>query len=132
MSARLALSLAALAATLASAEEPSRRVYLVAWGAAEICTPERREIMDEFDRQLREELSRRGALARGFKEGNGAIVLRPSLEVAPTTITLDLVALRSSDRKLLGSASVKVSGATRAAQLRALVQRACLEADQFD
>jgi hypothetical protein len=132
MRARLALGIALFAATLVSAETPGRRVYLVTWGTAELSTPERREIMDQFDRQLRDELSRRGALALGRNAGELVIVLRPSLEVAPTAITLDLVGVRGSDQKLLGSATMKVSGSSREAQLRALVERACAEAEQFE
>lgn len=131
MRARIALGALLLVGTVASAAVP-QRLYVVSWGNPGQCTPERRALMEQFDRQLRDELSRQGAAVVDRKDPRGAIVLRPSLEVQARTLKLNLVGLRSSDQKLLGSASVKASGASRAAQLRALVKRACAEADQFD
>jgi hypothetical protein len=52
--------------------------------------------------------------------------------VHPRGLSLDLVGVRSGDKKLLGSISVTAGGATREAQLKALVRHACFEASQFE
>ncbi len=119
-----------LATSMACAATP--RTYLVTWVAAAEATPERRALMEKLDRQLRDELRRRGGTVIDKKGAASAIVLRPSLEVLPKGLELNLVGVRDADQKLLGSVSVKAAGASRDAQLRALVARACLEVDQFE
>lgn len=132
MRARLALGALLLAGTLVSAAEPVRHVYVVTWASEVEASPERRALIEQFDRRLRSELRRRGATVLDRKGTQAAIVLRPSLEVLPQSIRLNLVGVRSADQKLLGNMSMKASGVNRDAQLRAIVTRACLEADQFD
>ena len=83
----------------------------------------------QADQQLREELRRRGASVVEGQPGAAAIVLKPSLEVFPRAMELHLVGVR--DQKLLGTISMKAAGSSRDAQLRALVTRACVEAEQL-
>ena len=130
MRSRLILGALLLTASLACATTP--RVYLVTWVAAAEASPERRALMAKFDVQLRDELRRRGATVIDKKSGVPAIVLRPSLEVTPKGLKLNMIGLRGADQKLLGSVSVKAAGSTRDAQLRAIVSQACSEADQFE
>lgn len=127
MLARLALGTLLLAGTLVSGAAP-RRVYVVTWGNVVERSPERRALIEQADQQLREALTRRGAEVIEGQAGS-AIVLKPSLEVFPQALGLRLVGVR--DQKLLGSVSMKAAGSSRNAQLRALVSRACVEAEQL-
>lgn len=127
----LPLAVLLLAATV-SAAEPARRVFVVTGVSAGDGSAERRAIVEQFDRRFRDELHRRGATVTDQKDTQAAILLRPSLEVLPRGLKLNLVGSRTADQKLLGSISAKASGASRNAQLRALVTRACLEAEQFE
>lgn len=121
-----------LAAFVASADPP-RRVYLVTSPLPGGLSPESLALRAEFEFQLRDELRRRGAtVLERQDERVSAIVLRPRLEILPRGLSLELVGVRSGDKKLLGSISVKAGGATREAQLKALVRHACFEASQFD
>lgn len=120
-----------LAGTLACASAAPRRLYVVTWGKVEL-SAEGRVLNEQFDRQLRSELARRGAAVIESSDSRAAIVLRPSLEVLPKGITLNLVGVRSTDQKLLGSVSMKAAGSSREAQLRAIVTRAGVEADRFE
>ena len=126
---RLALAALLLAATLVHAAEP--RVYVVAWGKTVERTAEKRAVVEQFDRALRDELRRRGATVLGPNDRSPAIVLRPRLEISSKGLKLNLVAVRSGDQELLGSICVKAAGSSRDAQVRALVTRACLEADDL-
>ena len=118
-------------AVLAAA--PTARVYVVVSSRPAGLSPESRELKDQFELQLRDELRRGGATVIDQQNPHVvAIVLRPRLEVLPKGLSLNLVGVRSGDQKLLGSISVKAGGATREAQLRALVRHACFEASQFE
>ena len=127
---RLSLAALLLAATLATASEPAR-VYVVSWGTSVERSAEKRSVVEQFDRKLRDELRRRGATVVDRADHSPAIVLRPRLEVSAKGLKLNLVALRSADQQLLGSISLKAAGASRDAQVRALVTRACLEAEEL-
>ena len=128
MSARLALAILLLAGTMVSGAAP-HRVYVVSWGQGGDVSPEGRSLIAQADRQLRDELRRRGASVLEGQPGAAAIVLKPRLEVFPRAMELQLVGVR--DQKLLGSISMKAAGSNREAQLRALVSRACAEADRL-
>ena len=102
----------------------------MSWASTGEASPERSALIAQADRQLREELRRRGA---SVVEGQGlraAIVLKPSLEVFPRALKLSVVGVR--DQKLLGTISTRAAGSNRDAQLRAIVNRACVEADLFE
>jgi hypothetical protein len=129
MSARLLLIASMLGAALSSAA-PSPRVYVVSWAGGER-SPEAHALVEQADRALRDELRRRGANVVDSAPAVGAIVLRPSLAVLPQALELKVVGLRSTDRALLGTISTRASGSTRSAQLRAVVQRACREAEEL-
>ena len=126
MLARLAFGALLLVGTLASSARP-QRVYVVKWGSGIDASPERRALTEQLDRQLRDELRRRGASV--VEQSVQAIVLKPSLEIFPRALKLNLVGVR--DQKLLGTISMKAAGSNREAQLRAVVNQACLEADLF-
>lgn len=132
MPARLALSSLVLVATLASATS-TQRVYVVRWPTDGDVSVERRALVEQVDRRLRDELARCGmtVLAAGEAAGpRGAVVLRPRLEVAPSSLTLQLLSLR--DQKVLGTSSTKASGTSRKAQLRGVVSRVCDEARRLE
>lgn len=129
MIARLALVAALLVSTGSSAIS-SPRVYALAWSREAGATPERRELVAQVDRQLRDELERRGASVVEAA-GPSTIVLKPNLEVLPTAMRLEVIGVRGVDQKLLGTISAKASGASRSAQLKALVKRVCAESEQL-
>ena len=121
-----------LAGTVLAAD-PVARVYVVISPRPAGLSPESSELRDQFELQLREELRRGGATVIDRQDPRVvAIVLRPRLEVLPKGLSLNLVGVRSGDQKLLGSISVQAGGATREAQLRAIVRHACFEASQFE
>lgn len=109
----------------------SPRVYAVSWSQAEV-SGERRALVGEVDRQLRDELRRRGATVIDGDARRAAIVLKPSLEIVPGGLRLSLVSVRTADQKLLGAISTKASGASQQALVRALVARTCNEATQLE
>lgn len=129
MLARLSMCAVLLAGTLVGAVTAPRRVYVVTWGADRHGSSESRALIAQADRQLREELRRRGAAVIEGQATRAAIVLKPSLEILPGALKLNLVGVR--DQKLLGTISTRAAGSSRNAQLRAIVGRACLEADQL-
>ncbi len=132
MLARLSAGALLLTAALALAGPPPR-VYVVRWADAADASPERRALIEQADRQLRDELRRRGAaVVEAPVSSPAAILLRPSLEVFPLGLRLNLVGVRGRDQAVLGTVSTKASGSTRAAQLRAVVQRACSEAEALE
>jgi hypothetical protein len=47
-------------------------------------------------------------------------------------LRLNVVVLRSADRKFLGSISTKAAGSSRDAQLKAIVTHVCREAEQLE
>lgn len=61
-----------------------------------------------------------------------AILLKPRLEIFPKALELNVVGVRGADQKLLGTISMRAAGSSRQAQLKALVTRACAEADQLE
>ena len=128
MFARLALGALLLAGPMVSGAAP-RRVYVVRWGSSGDASPEGSALIAQADRQLRDELRRRGASVVEGLPGAAAIVLKPSLEVFPRAMELRLVGVR--DQQLLGTISMKAAGSSREAQLRALVARAGAEADRL-
>jgi hypothetical protein len=111
---RLALTALFVVGTLASAGP--RRVCVVTWASGADQSAEQRALIAQVDRRLRDEC------------GDG-IEVKPSLEVFPRALKLNLVVLR--DRRLLGTISTKAAGSSREAQLRAVVTRVCHEADQL-
>ena len=132
MSARLAALALLFAAAAASAASPPR-VYVLTWATEGATLPEQRALREEADRQLREELTRRGAaVVEAKRAGRSAIVLSSRLEVLPGALELKVVGLRRFDKKLLGAIKMKASGSNRTAQLRAIVKRACHEADRLE
>ncbi|MBL9037277.1 MAG: hypothetical protein JNG84_02060 [Archangium sp.] len=130
--AALVLSAAVSSATAFAAEQPPRRVYVVAAAGGMAASPERQALLADFEEQLRAELRRRGATVVERAVAYGTIVLRPTLTIAPHGLTLKLVGLRASDRQLLGAVSLKAAGSNRGALLRAMVARACNEAELLD
>jgi hypothetical protein len=128
MPARLTLTLLLLVGAACSAASASRKVYVVDWADATEGSAERRALVAQADRQLRAELQRCGSVIEG--QSARAIVLKPSLEIFPSALKLSLMGLRN--QKLLGTVSMKAAGSNREAQLRAIVSRACIEADSFD
>ena len=100
------------------------------WSSGADASPERRALIEQADRQLRDELRRRGAFVVEAQTSAATIVLKPSLEIFPRALKLNLVGVR--DQKLLGTISTKAAGSNRDAQLRAIVNRACVEADQLE
>lgn len=130
MSTRLLLIAFLLAAAqVHGATQP--RVFAVSWSQAD-ASPERRALIGEIDRQLRDELRRRGATVIDGDARRANIVLRPSLEVFPGALKLSLVSVRTLDQKLLGAISTKASGASQPALVRALVARTATEAAQLE
>lgn len=129
MRTRLILYALLLSGTLAAASP--RRTYVVSWGTTGDLSAENRALIEQCDRQMRAELHRRGATVTDRKDAHTAIVLRPTLEVVPQGLKLEMIGMRNADKKLLGSVSVKAGGSSRAAQLRALVKHVCSEADEF-
>ncbi|GMU62377.1 MAG: hypothetical protein AMXMBFR34_41400 [Myxococcaceae bacterium] len=126
---RLILGAVLLAPPAASAA--SSRAFVVRW--AEASLPEQRALVEQVDRQLREELERRGADVVDVRSADSStIVLTARLEVLPGAVRLHVVGLRGADRALLGTISTRASGSSRAAQLRAVVQQVCLEASRFE
>ncbi|MBL8920443.1 MAG: hypothetical protein JNJ54_16385 [Myxococcaceae bacterium] len=107
------------------------RVYAVSWSQVD-ASPERTALIGEVDRQLRDELRRRGATVIDGDARRASIVLKPSLEVLPGGLKLSLVSVRAADQKLLGAISTKASGASQKALVRALVARTCNEATQLE
>lgn len=122
---RLAIGVVVLGASLAPAA-PAARVYVVQWSDA----VKHDALTQEVDRALRDELGGRGATVVD-RHRAGAIVLSTRLEVLPGALRLDVVGVRGSDRAVLGTFSLKASGASRAAQVRALAKQATLEAAQL-
>ena len=106
--------------------EGPKRVYVVSWADGA-----QAPLAQQVDRQLRDELSRRGATVVEQCTATRAIVLKPSLEVTAKGMKLSVVGVRQQDRAVLGTVSTKVAGSSRAAQLKALVSRTCDEADLF-
>lgn len=112
-------SLAASAAT---------RAYVVRWAGGD--SGEAQELVAQLDAQLREGLAQRGAaVVDAAHPTRRAVVLTSRLEVLPGALKLEVVGLR--DRAVLGTFSLKVSGASRAAQVRALAKQATVEAAQL-
>ncbi len=129
MHARLTLCALVLGGTFAAANP--HRTYVVTWGTTTGLSAEDRALIEKCDRQLRAELLRRGATVTERKDARAAIVLRPTLQVLPQGLKLEMIGMRNADKKLLGSVSVKAGGSSRDAQLRALVKHVCSEADEF-
>lgn len=133
MRTRLLLGVLLAAAGLSCATAaPSGRVYRVTWGSAADPSSEGPALTAQLDRQLREELQRRGATLIDSADPRAAIILRPNLRVTVRGLELSLVGVRSTDQQVLGSASMKATGSSRNAQVEAIVKRACLEADRFE
>lgn len=133
MFARLALGLALLSATTVNAV--SRTRFYVISEAARGKGAET-DLNARVRAQMRTELEKRGAFVldvRDYIDGAApsAIVLRPSVEILPSALQLNVVGLRAADQKLLGTISAKASGANRDAQVKALVSHACAEAEQL-
>lgn len=130
MFARFALGTLLLVGTLGSAAT-APKVYAVSWSQVE-GSSERRALTEQIDRQLRDELRRRGATVVDVNAAGSAILLKPRLEIFPRALELNVVGVRGADRKLLGTISMRAAGSSRQAQLKALVTRACAEADQLE
>ncbi|MFZ5446158.1 MAG: hypothetical protein ACOZQL_39590 [Myxococcota bacterium] len=128
MSARLSLVSLLLLASWSSAS--SRREYVVRWQREGELGSERRELVEQADLQLRDALRRCGAAVLDGEPTPTTIVLRPRLEVLPGGLLLRVVGLR--DEKLLGTIATKATGASRRAQVRAVVSRVCDEASRLE
>lgn len=133
MFARLALGLALLTATSVNAVSRSR-IYVIS--AATRGPAAENELNARVRVQMRHELEKRGAFVIDVVDyldgaAPSAIMLRPSVEILPSALQLNVVGVRAADQKLLGTISAKASGASREAQVRALVARACAEAEQL-
>lgn len=127
MPTRFVLAALLLGGMLAPAASAPRRVYVVRWaGAGE--TVEGRALVAQADRQLRDELQRRGASV--VEQSSQAIVLKPSLEIFPRALRLSVIGVK--DQRLLGTISTKAAGSNREAQLKAIVGRACVEAELLE
>lgn len=120
---RLMLVLATLSATQVAGA--TARVYAVTWSQGGT-------LIDQVDRQLRDELRRRGATVIDGDASRAAIVLKPSLEVLPGALKLSVIGVRNADHKLLGAISTKASGKSQQALVKALVSRTCSEAAQLE
>lgn len=120
---RLSVGLILLLATGSSAVS-TRRVYAVSWARQ----AESSALVSELDRQLRDELVRRGASVVE-KVGPTTVVLKPSLQVLPGALRLDVLGVRAVDQQLLGTINAKASGASRTAQLKALVKHVGAESE---
>ena len=132
MRTRLLLGALLIATGLACTASSPRRLYRVTWASAVAATPEGPALTAQFDRQLRDELQRRGAILIDSQDPRAAIILRPNLSVTARGLELNLAGVRSADQQLLGSVSMKATGSSRNAQVEALVKRACVEADRFE
>lgn len=130
MRTRLLLAVLLAATGLSCATAPTGRVYRVTWGNTDL-NNEGPALKAQLDRQLREELQRRGATLIDDADPRAAIILRPNLSVTAHGLELNLAGVRSTDQQLIGSASMKATGSSRNAQVAAIVKRACLEADRF-
>ncbi len=133
MLARFALGIALLSATSVNAVSRTR-IYVITAGKRAPQTES--ELNARVRSQMRVELERRGAFVADVVEyidGTlpAAIVLRPSVEILPSALQLNVVGTRAGDQKLLGTISAKASGSNRDAQVKALVSRACAEAEQL-
>ena len=127
MPTRFVLATLLLAGMMAPAASAPRRVYVVRWtGVGE--SLEGRALVAQADRQLRDELTRRGGSV--VEQSTHAIVLKPSLEIFPRALRLSLVGLK--DQRLLGTISTKAAGSNREAQLKAIVGKACSEAELLE
>lgn len=122
---RLVVGAVLLGAPLAFAA-PAPRTYVVQWSSAR-ATAEQDTLVQQLDRALKDELTRRGA-AVVERHRAGVIVLSTRVEVLPRGLKLEVLGLRGADRSVLGTITTKVTGASRAAQVRAVVQRVCSEA----
>jgi hypothetical protein len=133
MLARFALGIALLSATSVNAVSRSR-IYVITAGKR--AQQAENELNARVRSQMRTELERRGAFVADVMEyidGTlpSAIVLRPSVEILPSALQLNVIGTRAGDQKLLGTISAKASGSNRDAQVKALVSRACAEAEQL-
>jgi hypothetical protein len=129
MSSRFALLLTLLAAPLSEAGT-ARRAWVVRWDAPS-SSPETRALAAEIDAGLRDVLRRRGAQVLEAPSGD-AIVLRPTVTVESSGVRLSMIGVSSTTRQVLGSISLRAAGPRRPALVRALVTRACDEAQAFD
>lgn len=127
MPTRFALALLLLGGMLAPAAGAPRRVYVVRWAGAGDSV-ESRALVAQADRQLRDELMRRGASV--VEQSSEAIVLKPSLEIFPRALKLSVVGVRQ--QRLLGTISTRAAGSNRTAQLEAIVFRTCVEAELLE
>lgn len=123
MLASLVAGAVVLGAALAPPAPPAR-VYVVQWAGA---AAGQDALTQQLDRALKDELSRRGA-AVVERPRAGAVVLSARLEVLPRGLALEVLGLRAADRAVLGTISTKASGASRAAQVRAVARRVGAEA----
>ncbi|MBE2248596.1 MAG: hypothetical protein IAE78_03530 [Myxococcus sp.] len=130
MFARLAVAAALLVgAPLQAATAP--RVYAVRWDRT-TASAEGRALIDQVDARLREELKRRGATVVDGAIGPSGIVLKPTVERLHQGLKLKLIGLRGPEQRMVGAVSMQATGKNSDAVMKALVTRACLEADQLD
>ncbi len=88
MFARFALGTLLLVGTLGSAAT-APKVYAVSWSQVE-GSSERRALTEQIDRQLRDELRRRGATVVDVNAAGSAILLKPRLEIFPRALELNV------------------------------------------
>ncbi|MDX2012320.1 MAG: hypothetical protein SFW67_19145 [Myxococcaceae bacterium] len=127
MSSRLVLLLVLLAAPLADARLGTR-AWVVRWDTAS--SLDAQGVAADIDAGLREALRQRGGEVLEAPRTD-AIVLRPSVVVEDSAVRLKVVGVDAGTKQVLGSISLRAAGTRRAAVVRALVSRACAEAEAF-
>ncbi|MCU0697458.1 MAG: hypothetical protein MUC96_13105 [Myxococcaceae bacterium] len=127
MSSRLVLLLVLLAAPLADARLGSR-AWVLRWDTTS--SLDAQGVVADIDAGLREALRQRGGEVLEAPRKD-AIVLRPSVVVEDRAVRLKVVGVDAVTRQVLGSISLRAAGPRRSAVVRALVSRACAEAEAF-
>jgi hypothetical protein len=124
---RFALLLVLLAAPLADAR-PGARAWVLRWDVSS--SLDAHGVAADIDTALRQALRQRGDEVLEAPR-HDAIVLRPSVVVEDRAVRLKVVGVDGATRQVLGAISLRAAGTRRDAVVRALVNRACLEAESF-
>jgi hypothetical protein len=127
MPSRLVLLLVLLAAPLADARLGTR-AWVLHWDTTS--SLDANGMAAAIDAGLRAALRQRGGEVLETPRRD-AIVLRPSVVVEDRAVRLKVVGVDGATRQVLGAISLRAAGARREALVRALVTRACDEAESF-
>jgi hypothetical protein len=127
MPSRLVLLLVLLAAPLADARLGTR-AWVLHWDTTS--SLDAHGVAADIDTALRQALRQRGGEVLEAPR-HDAIVLRPSVVVEDRAVRLKVVGVDGATRQVLGAISLRAAGTRRDAVVRALVNRACLEAESF-